>query len=625
MQAFHVSEGGSSSVGEAISGRSELEFQNLLRRLELALETSQIGVWEHNLSEEEILWDLQMHKLYQTGISDSKVSSTVWLNALHPDDVEQAIADFDAAIVKKGFYNSQFRIILPNGEVRYLRSRAHFFEGPDGAPSFIGAEWDVTADVLLNRELTDQKAVAEARAVALEQSRARVEHAADHDYLTGLPNRRYFDRRLAELGADQAVETLAILHIDLDGFKQINDKWGHAAGDTTLQTAAARIIGAIAASDMVARIGGDEFVAVLVNIATPDEVGSIAEDILWRLRRDIRFGHEMLQVGASIGAAWSAADGAANLLAESDIALYQAKKLGRNRVEFFTTKLQSDLQAERRLAEELRLALMRGEIVPFYQIQVDARSRQIVGLEALARWKHPEKGLLPPAAFLKVADEYGLTAEIDAAILNCALSHRTAWVQQGLMPPRISVNISASRLGDPGLIERLQTLNIPRHAIVFELIETIFLDDPDDRVLANVDAIKKMDIEIEIDDFGSGHASLIGLVKLKPKRLKIDRQLVTAITVSDEQRRLVGLIVEIARALSVEVMAEGVETEEHAELLADAGCDGLQGYAIGYPSPANEIAALLASAQESVVKRTPVVVRRGSKPSGSAGRRSARS
>ncbi|QND48043.1 EAL domain-containing protein [Rhizobium lusitanum] len=610
---------------EAISGRSELEFQNLLRRLELALETSQIGVWEHNLNEEEILWDLQMHTLYQTGLRDRKVSSAVWLNALHPDDVEQAIADFDAAIAEKGFYNSQFRIVLPNGAVRYLRSRAHFFEGADGAPSFIGAEWDVTADVLLNRELSEQKAVAEARAIALEQTRERVEHAADHDYLTGLPNRRYFDRRLAELCADQAVETLAILHIDLDGFKQINDKWGHAAGDTTLQTAAARILGAIAAGDMVARVGGDEFVAVLVNIATSDEVGTIAEDILWRLRRDIRFGHDLLQVGASIGAAWSVADGAGNLLAESDIALYQAKKLGRNRVEFFTPKLQSDLQAERRLAEELRLALMRNEIVPFYQIQVDARSRRIVGLEALARWRHPGKGLLPPAAFLKVAEEYGLTAEIDAAILNRALSDRGAWVGQGLTPPRISVNISASRLADPGLIERLQTLNIPRHAIVFELIETIFLDDPDDRVLANVDAIKRMDIDIEIDDFGSGHASLIGLVKLKPKRLKIDRQLVTAITVSDEQRRLVGSIVEIARALSVEVMAEGVETEEHAQLLAQAGCDGLQGYAIGYPSPANEIAALLLSAQGSIAARRSGATRGKGGASGSAARRSARS
>ncbi|WFU00858.1 EAL domain-containing protein [Rhizobium sp. CB3171] len=610
---------------ETVSGRSEQEFQDLLRRLELALETSQIGVWQHSLNQEEILWDLQMHKLYQTGGTDRKVSSAVWLNALHPDDVERAIAEFEAATAEKGFYNSQFRIILPEGEIRYLRSRAHFYEGPDGEPSFIGAEWDVTADVLLNRELTNQKAVAEARAIALEQSRARIEHAADHDYLTGLPNRRYFDRRLAELRADPAVKTLAVLHIDLDCFKQINDKWGHAAGDVTLQNAAVRISGSITAKDMVARIGGDEFVVVLVDIDGADDLKTIAEDILWRLRRDIRFHHEMLPVGASIGAAWSVVGEAGNLLAESDIALYQAKKSGRNRVEFFTPKLQSDLQAERQLAEELRLALIRHEIVPYYQIQVDARSRRIVGLEALARWWHPEKGLLAPAAFLKVAEEYGLTAEIDAAILNRVLFDRANWAMQGLTPPRIAVNISGSRLADPNLIERLQALNIPPHTITFELIETIFLDDPDDKTLANIDAIKQMGIEIEIDDFGSGHASLIGLVKLKPKRLKIDRQLVTAITVSDEQRRLVGSIVEIARALSVEVIAEGVETEDHARLLARAGCDGLQGYAIGYPSPGNEIAVLLTSVQRPDQHPASGNSQGNAGPTGFAGRQSAHS
>ncbi|MDL2400720.1 putative bifunctional diguanylate cyclase/phosphodiesterase [Rhizobium mayense] len=625
MQTFHVSGGGSNSVEEAVSGRSEQEFQDLLRRLELALEASRIGVWEHDLSQEEVLWDLQMHELYQTGRTNRKVPSSIWLDALHPGDVKRAIAEFDGAVARKGFYNSQFRIILPSGEVRYLRSRAHFYEGLNGQPSFIGAEWDVTADVLLNRELTDQKAVAEARAIALEQSRARIEHAADHDYLTGLPNRRYFDRRLAELRADPAVTTLAVLHIDLDCFKQINDKWGHAAGDVTLQNAAGRISGAISANDMVARIGGDEFVVVLVDIDTADELRSIAEDILWRLRRDIRFGHDMLRVGASIGAAWSAIEGAGNLLADSDVALYQAKKLGRNRVEFFTPKLQSDLQTERQLAEELRLALIRNEIVPFYQIQVDARSRRIVGLEALARWWHPDKGLLAPGVFLKVAEEYGLTAEIDAAILNRVLFDRTTWALQGLTPPRIAVNISASRLADPRLIDRLEALNIPRHTIAFELIETIFLDDPDDKVLANIDEIKRMGIEIEIDDFGSGHASLIGLVKLKPKRLKIDRQLVTAIAASDEQRRLVVSIVEIARALNVEVIAEGVETEDHARLLARAGCDGLQGYAIGYPSSASEISVLLASVQRPDLHRASGNTQGDATPIEYAGRQSAHS
>ncbi|TXI09390.1 MAG: EAL domain-containing protein [Rhizobium sp.] len=607
-------------MAETIPGRSEEEFQDLLRRLELALEASQIGVWQHNVNDQELLWDLQMHRLYGTRRHNRRVSSDVWLKALHPEDLERAIKDFDVALENKGFYNSQFRIILPSGEVRHLRSRAHYYEGADGAPSFIGAEWDVTADVLLNRELASQKAIAEARAVALEQSRSRIEHAADHDYLTGLPNRRYFDRRLAELRKDPSVETLAILHIDLDGFKEINDKWGHAAGDATLQSAAARISGAITANDVVARIGGDEFVAVLVNVGGIEKLEAIADNIFSRLRREVRFGNEMLRIGASIGVAMSQAGYAGNLLAESDVALFQAKKLGRNRVEFFTPQLQSDLQEERRLADELRLAPVLRQIEPFYQIQVDARTRGIVGLEALARWRHPTKGLLNPAAFLKFADEYGLTAEIDAAVLKRSLADRAAWVSQGLLPPRIAVNISGRRLADPDLIEGLRALRIPRHAIAFELVETIFLDEPDERLLANIAGIKEMGIDIEIDDFGSGHASLIGLVKLKPKRLKIDRQLVTAITVSDEQRRLVGSIVEIAQALNVEVVAEGVETEDHARILAELGCDELQGYAIGYPVCENEIALLLKSAQATSRSRSSVSA--GARVTGSAEQRS---
>lgn len=577
-------------------GRSERDFQDILRRLQLALETSQIGVWEHNLGEDTLLWDGQMHRLYGTGRIDRKVSPDLWLGAIHPDDRQRAMDEFSTAIAAKGFYNSQFRIVRPNGEVRYIRSRAHFYEGPGGTPSFIGAEWDVTTDVMLSRELAEQKTVAEARAVALERSKAQIEHAADHDYLTRLPNRRHFDRHLIEFQRRASAESAAVLHIDLDRFKQINDKSGHAAGDAVLKNAAVCISRAFAGAEMVARIGGDEFVVLLADFGDADTLRAMAEDVLERLRQDLRFGHETLPGGASIGVSLGKASDAGNLLTESDLALYQAKKLGRNRVEFFTPKLQADLQGERQLAEELRRALLQHEIVPFYQVQVEARTRKISGLEALARWHHPKRGLLLPAVFLKIADAYGLTADIDAAILRQVLRDRADWEAQGIVPPRIAVNVSADRLAQADLIANLRRLAIPSKAIVLELVETIFLDETDEVMSSNIDQIKQLGVDIEIDDFGSGHASLIGLIKLKPKRLKIDRQLVTSITVSEEQRRLVAAIVEIARALNVEVIAEGVETEEHARLLSRIGCDALQGYAIGYPvSAAQTFARLSAS------------------------------
>ncbi|MGO4355704.1 putative bifunctional diguanylate cyclase/phosphodiesterase [Rhizobium sp. RAF36] len=574
--------------------RSEREFQDLLRRLELALDASQIGVWEHDVRKSGIVWDAQMHRLYQTGETSRLVPTAIWENAIHPDDRDRAFAEFDDAIARRGAYNSEFRIIWPNGEIRHMRSRAHFFVSEDGAPSFIGAEWDVTADVELAAELQRQRLVAEARARALEESNARIEHAAEHDYLTGLPNRRLLDKRLAELHGNKSVSSLAVLHLDLDQFKQINDSHGHSAGDTVLRAAALRITAGIPADGMVARVGGDEFVIILWNFAGREELDRIAGDLQRRLGKKIRFGQELLQSGTSIGVAWNNGRNARNLLTESDLALFQAKKLGRNRTEFFTRQLQDDIQSKRRLAEELRLGLQRREIVPYYQIQLDAKTREIAGLEALARWIHPEKGALSPAVFLKVADENGLAAEIDAAILSRVLEDRLDWQAQGAVVPRVAVNISGPRLFDPGLLANLEALKIPSGALSFELVETIFLDDSDDRLVASIERIKQMGIDIEIDDFGSGHASLIGLARLRPKRLKIDRQLVTDIVGSKEQHRVVGSIVEIAKALNVEVIAEGVETEGHAEVLTAIGCDTLQGYALGYPAPAADIARLIA-------------------------------
>ncbi len=574
--------------------RSEREFQDLLRRLELALDASQIGVWEHDVRKSGIVWDAQMHRLYQTGETSRLVPTAIWENAIHPDDRDRAFAEFDDAIARRGAYNSEFRIIWPNGEIRHMRSRAHFFVSEDGAPSFIGAEWDVTADVELAAELQRQRLVAEARARALEESNARIEHAAEHDYLTGLPNRRLLDKRLAELHGNKSVSSLAVLHLDLDQFKQINDSHGHSAGDTVLRAAALRITAGIPADGMVARVGGDEFVIILWNFAGREELDRIASDLQRRLGKKIRFGQELLQSGTSIGVAWNNGRNARNLLTESDLALFQAKKLGRNRIEFFTRQLQDDIQSKRRLAEELRLGLERREIVPYYQIQLDAKTREIAGLEALARWIHPEKGVLSPAVFLKVADENGLAAEIDAAILSRVLEDRLDWQAQGAVVPRVAVNISGPRLFDPGLLANLEALKIPPGALSFELVETIFLDDSDDRLVASIERIKQMGIDIEIDDFGSGHASLIGLARLRPKRLKIDRQLVTDIVGSKEQHRVVGSIVEIAKALNVEVIAEGVETEGHAEVLTAIGCDTLQGYALGYPAPAADIARLIA-------------------------------
>ncbi|MRG55033.1 EAL domain-containing protein [Phyllobacterium sp. SYP-B3895] len=572
--------------------RSEQEFQNILRRLEIALDASQIGVWEHNAETGEVIWNSQMHRLYGTGGTQRRVSSEIWINAIHPDDRARAMEDFNEAAELKSDYVSEFRVILPNGDIRHIRSRAHYYD--DGSSgTFVGAEWDVTADVMLTRELSNQKAIAEARTLALEASTAQIEYAAEHDYLTGLPNRRFFDRRLAELSNDPLRERLAVLHVDLDYFKQVNDTAGHAAGDAVLKSAALMIASVVPEGGFVARMGGDEFIILLSDFATIRELEVVAEHIVRLLKQGVSHGGVLLQTGASIGVAWVNDGNASGLLAESDIALYRAKKLGRNRVEFFAPHLKSELSRDRRIAEHVKRGLERGEFVPFYQIQIDAESREIVGIEALARWRHPKRGVLGPEAFLKVTNTLGLMADLDAAMLQAVLRDRQVWQESGIAVPRIAVNTSAARLSDPLLINQLRLLQIPHNAISFELLETIFLDELEDEVLLNISLLKQMEIDIEVDDFGSGHASIIGLLKLKPKRLKIDGRLVMPITISPEQRSLVGSIVGIARALGIGVIAEGVETNEHAKLLRRLGCDTLQGYAIAYPEPAADLGARL--------------------------------
>ncbi|MCO4317613.1 EAL domain-containing protein [Phyllobacterium sp. 21LDTY02-6] len=577
--------------------RSEREFQAILRRLELALDASQIGVWEHNVDTEELHWDVQMHRLYATGLSVQKVNSALWLNSIHPDDRARALEDFNRAARNHGDYSSDYRIVWPDGSIHYMRSRAYRYE--DGAATtYIGAEWDVSADVQLNRELQNQTAIAEARSIALEASTAQIAYAAEHDYLTGLPNRRYFDKRLREL-VKADVERLAVLHVDLDYFKQVNDTAGHAAGDFVLKSAALMVASVVPSSGFVARMGGDEFVVVLPDFGSLAELEMVAQHIVRLLKQGVTYGEVLLQTGVSIGVAWTDDGRSENLLAESDLALYRAKKRGRNRVEFFAPHHKVELSRDRRIAEHVKLGLKRGEFIPHYQVQVDARSQQIVGMEALARWQHPTRGLLDPEAFLKVMATLGLMAELDTVILEHVLKDRRTWQGCGLSVPRIAVNTSASRLSDPGLSEQLRHLRIEPHSISFELLESVFLDEIDDDVLMNIATLERMDVDIEIDDFGSGHASIIGLLKLKPKRLKIDRRLVMPITTSREQRILVRSIVDIAKALGIGVIAEGVETPEHARLLRRLGCDTLQGYAIAYPAAAAAIGDRLLAEQSA--------------------------
>lgn len=574
----------------------KVELATLSHRLGLALEASKIGVWELDLVTGVETWDDRMNQLYGAPQDGGARSSEHWQHAVHPDDLAHAVSDFDT-MLPTGRYDSHYRLRLSDGRVRHIRSVGVRYEEPGANPRIIGVNWDVTEDLKLNEDLRQAQQLTEAHNRELEAARVRIEYNALHDSLTGLPNRRYLDERLKahETTGFAGGGSMALLHIDLDRFKQINDTMGHAAGDAMLVHAASVLLANCLKTDFVARVGGDEFVVLTCADHGDIYLGTLAERIVRQMRQPVHYeGHEC-RFGVSIGIA--AERGPAidckRLLINADIALYRAKGRGRNRFEFFSEALQAEVVKTKRVGDEILSGLERDEFIAYYQPQFDAHTLDLVGVEALARWQHPIHGIRTPDSFLPIAEELNVVSTIDRLILEQALRDLGRWEAQGLSVPRASVNVSLRRLHDEDLIKGLRQLKIIPGRIAFELVESIYLDESDAIVGWNIDQIKELGIDVEIDDFGTGYASIVSLQKLRPKRLKIDRQLVNPILVDQAQRQLLVSIIDIGKSMGIEVVAEGVETMEHARILRDLGCDILQGYAFARPMSSADLEQLL--------------------------------
>lgn len=566
----------------------EHQLEDLSERFELALDSYNCGVWQHDFSTGRTVWDHRMCHLYNIPTTANNIiSEALWLKNVHPDDIPGLLASAKAAAEDGKPFSTTHRVLFDSGDIRYVRNIGQLRVDRNGGRKLSGVSFDVTADVLLTEELRQAKAEAEARNIELELTKNRIEYNAMHDPLTGLANRRKFDRELDTLTllGKKGRARFTILHLDLDRFKEINDTLGHAAGDAMLVNAADVLRRHVSSPDLVARIGGDEFVVLLRDVVDQQVAADLAAKIIKAMNIPFDFQGFTCRFGVSIGIA--EANGiktdARKILIDADLALYEAKRKGRNCYEFFTHSLQANIVTSRRVADELLTALERDEITAWYQPQFCAHTMELVGAEALVRWQHPGKGILPTSTFLKVAEDLSVMAQLDKVVLDCALRDRMRWAAMGITVPKISVNVSSKRLHDANLVESLEGLSISPGAMAFELVESIFLDENDDTVTSNIERIKALGIDVEIDDFGTGHTSIISLLKIKPKRLKIDRQLVMPILNSHRERALVRSIIEIARSLGVGTIAEGVETQAHADILRDLGCDLLQGYAFSHP------------------------------------------
>ena len=432
------------------------------------------------------------------------------------------------------------------------------------------------------------------------QSEQRIHHIAQHDVLTGLPNRSLLQDRLGQAIAYsvRSQNAVWVMLIDLDRFKYINDSMGHKAGDVLLMTIAARLRSALRDTDTVARLSGDEFVVILTEHADERLTPDIVQRLMDSVAQPMMLGNRELFVTCSIGVAVFPTDGAPaeNLVEHADIAMYRAKKMGRNNYQFYTPAMNEDAHERVRIESALRNALARDQFVLHYQPQVDLASGKIVGMEALIRWNHPELGMVSPSRFITVAEETGLIVAIGAWVMRTACAQNKAWQDAGLGPLRVAVNLSARQFGAPNLLANvrstLEQSGLAPDCLEIELTESLFMSDVS-LAVETLHSLKALGVNLSIDDFGTGYSSLSYLSSFPIDVLKIDRSFVADITRDANDAAIVASIIALAHNLKLAVIAEGVETAEQLAYLRAHGCDEMQGFFFSCPLTADDFEAVL--------------------------------
>jgi diguanylate cyclase (GGDEF)-like protein/PAS domain S-box-containing protein len=433
---------------------------------------------------------------------------------------------------------------------------------------------------------------------------AAIEHMAYHDPLTGLPNRQMFLERLTNAlsRAKRSRRLVAVLFLDLDRFKVINDTLGHAMGDQCLREVAARLINCVRGTDTVARLAGDEFTILLEGLEKIEQVRRVCRAIVKALNSVFHIDGNEVFSPASIGVSCHPDDGAdaETLIKQADTAMYHAKARGKNNVQFYRAELGARVAELISLENSLRRALERDEFVLFYQPTLDISSGRIVGLEALLRWQHPERGLVQPNEIIPVLEEIGLLASVSEWALRTACTQIKEWQDAGLPETRIAVNLSAGSLRSTNMVETIaQTLNqrgLDAKFLELEITESALM--PDNNIAAStLTQLRNINVKISIDDFGTGYSSLSHLKRFPVDRLKIDRSFIRGIPNDTNDTAISTSIIAMAHALDLKVVAEGVETEDQLAFLRTQECDEMQGFLFSPPLPADEITPMLEQRQ----------------------------
>lgn len=564
--------------------RAEEAVRQSEQRLRTIVENVPIGIWFLNRQGRITYGNPTAEQIWGGSRFDSRLGPDQ--GAPHPSQRARACSPQEriaatALDAGEAILNQEIEIESLDGAHKTLLSSAVPIHDRDG---------QIAGAVLLNEDITARK-----------ETENQIEQLAFFDSLTQLPNRRLLLDRMSQMIAamQRTAQHGALLFIDLDDFKHLNDSLGHDVGDQLLIQVGERLSGCVRARDTVARLGGDEFVVVLDGLSTraeraADEARLIATKIQQRLSKPYQLGAYFHRITPSIGAALIDARDAsvAELLKRADLAMYQAKEAGRNTLRFFDPEMQTTLALRTTLETQLREGLRSGQFILYFQPQVD-KDEHLTGAEALVRWAHPERGLLSPNAFIHLAEESGLILQLGEWVLQAACAQLAAWSRQTARAQlSLAINISARQFRDPGFVAMVHTAlhhhGIDPYKLKLELTESLLLEDVD-ATITKMAALRELGLRFALDDFGTGYSSLAYLKRLPLDELKIDRSFVDEVTTDLNDSAIVRAVLALAPQLGLSVIAEGVETDAQHRFLAHNGCHAFQGYLFGRPGPAEAL------------------------------------
>jgi len=565
-------------------------------RMTKTQELAKIGNWQVDLRTNEFQCSYEARQLLRLDQANARITQDVFFTSVVQEDRIRVKESLDFALKNNKPINLEYKIYNTDGsQMSILNKSEIIFDELDTPVLMLGVVQDISQ---------------------LKKAEEEIRFLAFYDGLTGLANRRLFMDRMdqAIIDSERNNKHFALLFLDLDNFKRINDTLGHHIGDSLLKKVATKIKNSIRKSDsatrtskqteienaVIARLGGDEFIILVTDLNGPESAAIIANRLLDKISEVYNLDGHDVSITTSIGISVFPEDGtqADVLLKNADTAMYHAKDEGKNTYQFFTESMNHAVLEKFSIDRDLRKALQRNELVLYYQPQIDMCTRKIVGAEALIRWHHPNRGMIPPGKFIPIAEETGVIIDINKWVLCEACHQAEQWRKEGYHPITIAINLSGYKLATQNIIQSLESIleetQFDAKNIEIEITENVLMHDTEETV-SILNEIKNLNLSIAMDDFGTGYSSLSYLTTFPVDTIKIDRSFVMDCTAENNNPIIIKAIIAMGHSLGKKIVAEGIETEKQYHLLKELGCDEAQGYYFGHPVPAEEFNRLIAN------------------------------